>query len=123
MNKQNFCYWAGENPHLLHQRLLHNPRVAVWCAVAEFGMWGPYFFEDKLTVTITSDHYCHMIETFLRPKLNQFIGDYEEAEIWFQQDRPTAHTSRRLLGILRKLFPERLLSLREDIVWPPREVT
>ncbi|GFR17727.1 DUF4817 domain-containing protein [Trichonephila clavata] len=58
-----------------------------------------------------------MIETFLQPKLNQFL---EEAEIWFQQVRATAHTSRRLLGILRELFSGRL-SLRGDITWSPRE--
>ncbi|GFU89536.1 uncharacterized protein TNCV_4802981 [Trichonephila clavipes] len=48
------------------------------------------------------DCYCHtcVIETFLRPKLNQFLGDHEE-EIWLQQDGATAHTSRRQTGILR----------------------
>jgi hypothetical protein len=61
-----------------------------------------------------------MIETFLRPKLNQFVGDHEEEEVWFQQDGATAHTSRRSLAILRELVPGRLLSLRGDIAWPPR---
>ncbi|GFW80484.1 DUF4817 domain-containing protein [Trichonephila clavipes] len=43
MNKQNFRYWAAENPQLLYQRSLHSPKVTVWCAVVEFGVWGPYF--------------------------------------------------------------------------------
>ncbi|GFR04389.1 uncharacterized protein TNCT_237771 [Trichonephila clavata] len=60
-----------------------------------------------------------MIETFPRTKLNQFLGDHEEAKIWFQQDGATAHTSRRSLGILRELFPGRLL-LRGGIAWPPK---
>ena len=121
VNKQNFRYWSAENPQELHQRPLHSPRVTVWCAVAEFGVWGPYFFEENgLTVTVTSNRYCHMIETFLRPKLNQFVGDHEEGQAWFQQDGATAHTSRRSLAILRELFPGRLLSLRGDIAWPPR---
>ncbi|GFQ75240.1 DUF4817 domain-containing protein [Trichonephila clavata] len=85
----------------------------MWYAVTEFGVWGPYFFEeDKLTAT--SDRYCHMIETF-RSKLNQFLGDHKEAEIWLQQDGAIAHTSRRLLGILRDLFLGHLLYLRGDI--------
>ncbi|GFX64115.1 uncharacterized protein TNCV_2090131 [Trichonephila clavipes] len=83
VNKQNFRYWAAENPWLLHLRPLHSPRVTVSNAVAEFSVRGPYFFEeDKLTGTVTSDRDCHMIETFLRPKLNKFLGDHEEAEVW-----------------------------------------
>ncbi|GJQ72315.1 hypothetical protein Trydic_g3403 [Trypoxylus dichotomus] len=61
-----------------------------------------------------------MIETFLRPKLNQFIGNHEERKVWFQQDGLTAHTWRHSLTILGELFPRCLLSLRADIVWPPR---
>ena len=44
VNKQNFRYWAAENPRELHQQPLHSPKVTVWCAVAEFGVWGRYFF-------------------------------------------------------------------------------
>ncbi|PRD29179.1 UNVERIFIED_CONTAM: hypothetical protein NCL1_30189 [Trichonephila clavipes] len=92
VNKQDYRYWAAENPRLLYQRPLHNPRLTVWCAVTEFGVWSPYFFEeDKLTVTVTSDRHCNMIETFLRLKLNQFLGDHEEQKVCFQQDGATAH--------------------------------
>ncbi|GFT98179.1 DUF4817 domain-containing protein [Trichonephila clavipes] len=119
-NKQNFGYRAAEKPQPLHQSPLHSPRVTVWYAVAEFIVRGPYFFEDKLSLTVCSYSFCHMIETFLRPKLNQFLGDHEEAEVWFQQDGATAHTSWRSLGILRDLFSGRLLSLRGDIAWLPR---
>ncbi|GFX66407.1 DUF4817 domain-containing protein [Trichonephila clavipes] len=49
VNKQNFRFWAAENRQLIHQRRLNSPRGIVWCAVAEFGVRGPYFFEeDKL---------------------------------------------------------------------------
>lgn len=120
VNKQNFRYWAEGNPRELHQRPLHSPHVTVWCGVAEFGVWGPYFFEeDGQAVTVNSNRYCHMLETFLRPKFNQFIEDHE-GEVWFQQDGATAHTARRSREILRELFPGRLLSLHGDIAWPPR---
>ena len=89
--------------------------------VAEFGSWGPYFFEeDGLTVTVNSNRYCHMIETFLRPKFNQYVGDHEEAKVRFQQVGAIAHTSQRSLDILRELSAGRLLSLRGDLAWPPR---
>ena len=89
VNKQNFRYWAVDNPRELHERPLHSPRVTVWCAIAEFGMWGPYFFEEEgVTLTVTSDRYCDMLRNFLRPKLDEL-----EEEVWFQQDGATAHTS------------------------------
>ena len=33
VNKQNFRYWASENPRELHQRPLHSPKVTVWCGM------------------------------------------------------------------------------------------
>ena len=92
--------------------------MTVWCAVAELGIWGLYFFlEDNVTVTVNSDQYCEMLETFLRPKLNM-LDDMDN--VWFQQDGATAHTSRRAMGILREMFPGHLTSLRGDIGWPAR---
>ena len=58
VTKRNFLYWAGVNPHELHERSLHSERVTVSCAVGEFVL-GPYFFEDEdgSAVTITSARY------------------------------------------------------------------
>jgi len=30
VNKQNFRYWAENNPQRLHERLLYSPKVTVW---------------------------------------------------------------------------------------------
>jgi hypothetical protein len=51
VNKQTFQYWPVDSPRELHERPLHSPRVTVWCAMAEFGVWGPYFFEESVIVT------------------------------------------------------------------------
>ncbi|XP_025200175.1 uncharacterized protein LOC112598060 [Melanaphis sacchari] len=57
-----------------------------------------------------------MLENFLRPK----IEEYENNDIfWFQQDGATAHTARCSRAVLQKMFPGRLISLRENITWPP----
>ena len=97
---------------------MHCPRVTVWCGVAEFGICGPYFFEeDNITVTVNSDRYCEMLDTFFRPKFNML---HDMDNVWFQQDGATAHTSRRAMGILRDMFPGHLISLRGDIGWPSR---
>ena len=45
--KQNFRYWSESNPRSLHEKPLHSERVTVWCAVANFGVWGPYSFEEE----------------------------------------------------------------------------
>ena len=118
VNKQNFRYWAENNPRDLHQRPLHSPWVTVWCAVSRLGVVGPYFSkEGGETVTVTSYRYCEMLENFLRPRLEEFD---DSEDFWFQQDGDTAHTARRSLGILREMFPSRLISLWGDIGWPAR---
>jgi hypothetical protein len=117
VNKQNFRYWAERNPRELQERSLHSPRVTVWCAVADFGVIGLYFFEEgSTTVTVTADRYVEMLETFLHPKM----GDVGTEHVWFQQDGATAHTARRSLGVLREMFPGHLISLRGDVEWLAR---
>ncbi|GJQ79706.1 hypothetical protein Trydic_g5853 [Trypoxylus dichotomus] len=90
-NVQNFRYWAAEN-----FQKLRNPRVTVWCAVAEEE-------EDELTVMVTSNHYCHARETFLQSKLNQFFFvDNGDREVWFQQDGATVQPSQGSLTMLKE---------------------
>lgn len=46
---------------------------------------GVHIFWNKMAwqyVTVSSD--SHMLEKFLRPKLNWFIAGYEGGEVWFQ---------------------------------------
>jgi hypothetical protein len=54
VNKQNFRYWSEHNPHELHERPLHDPKVTVWCGVSAVGIIGPYFeneYGQAVTVT------------------------------------------------------------------------
>jgi len=114
VSKQNFRYWAENNPRDLHQRPLHSPRVTISCAVSRLGVVGPYFFEESgETMNVTSNRYFEMLENFLRPRFEEFD---DSENFWFQQDGATAHTASRSLGILREMFPSRLISLRGDIV-------
>jgi len=48
VNKQNFRYWAAQNPHEVHERPLHGPKVTVWCAIGKVGVIGLYFFLRKM---------------------------------------------------------------------------
>jgi hypothetical protein len=65
VNKQNFRYWAEENPQQLHQQPLHSARVTIWCEVTNFGVISLYFFEDEdgHAVTVISVCYIEMLRT------------------------------------------------------------
>ena len=72
--------------------------MAVWCAVFNFGVLGPYFFfeVDDVTVTVNSDRYCAWLQNFFQPRSGEIFNDQHGADnVWFQQDGATAHTSRR----------------------------
>jgi hypothetical protein len=71
-----------------------------------------------VSVTVTSDRYCAMLEHFLWPKFDDLFDEHGAENVWFQQDGPTAHTSNHSLGILREIFPGHVVSLRGDIGWP-----
>lgn len=45
VKKQNFRYWAQDNPRQLHERPLHSEKVTVWAAVSKSRVIGPYFLK------------------------------------------------------------------------------
>lgn len=57
--------------------------------------------ENERAVSVTSDHYVHIIEEFFLPTLNKM--DVED--VLFQQDGATAHTCRISITILWQHFP------------------
>ena len=119
VNKQNFRYWASENPRQLQENPLHSLKVTVWCAIGRFGVVGPYFFEENdITVTVTSQRYINMINNFFIPELQRRQLNFEN--LWYQQDGATAHTARTSIAVLRHWFPNRLISRFGDISWPSR---
>lgn len=121
VNKQNFCYWAEDNPRELHQRPLHFPKVTVWCAVSKFGVIGPYFFEDDgSSVAVNSQRYLAMLEDFFEPKLEKLSEETNLGDIWSQQDGATSHTAQVVMVKLRQIFPACLVSRKGDVEWPPR---
>lgn len=119
VNKQNFRYWAPENPQRIHEKPLHSVKVTVWCAISSRAILGPYFFEDEngRSVTVNTLRYVNMLENFLQPQLAR-NPVYEN--MFFQQDGATCHTSRGSITVLRRLFPNHVISKNGDISWPAR---
>ena len=50
VNKQNYRFWATENPFLAISRPLHPQRVTVWCAMTAEGIIGPIFLTQDLDI-------------------------------------------------------------------------
>ena len=68
-------------------------------------------------MTVTSEQYCVMLNTFLRAKLNEL--EYRN-NVWFEQGGATLHTSRSSIGILKEMLLNHFISLHGDIGWPQR---
>ena len=117
INKHNHCIWDSENLQVIEERSLHPEKVTVWYALWSNGVIGPYFFEsnDETTVTVNSEHYSHMITNFLPA-----IEEYDVENMCFQHDGGICHTARANMALLKETFSYSLISLRDDINWPPR---
>jgi len=119
VNKQNFRFWGGENPQVIHVKELHPQRVTVWCGIMHDRVIGPYFFENAagFTETVNGERYRHMLHTFLRPAL---IHLHSRHELWFQQDGATCHTANDTMELLHEMFGNNIISRRATLAWPPR---
>lgn len=127
INKHNFRYWGTENPgdELVDEIPRTVLKVTVWVAIGWYGIIGPYFFEDDdgRTTTVNQVNYRQMIQDFYLPELRQLSrrrgNDIKMRTQWFQQDGAPPHTARATRQFLRTQFPGRVISLYEDIEWPP----
>ena len=118
VNKQNYGYWAPENPQELHQLPLHSERFTVRCGIASFGVLGPYFFEhnEGAVVTVTAEHYMAILCKFCEPELRRHGINF--SSVWFQQAGATAHTASASMSVLREMLPQHVISRGGDVPWP-----
>ena len=68
-------------------------------------------------MTVTSERYCAMLNIFLRAKV---IELEHRNNARFQQNGATWYASRCSIGILKKIFPNHLITLGDDNGWPAR---
>ena len=118
VNKQNCRIWGSVNPKMIIEKPLYPQRVTVWCGFWAGGIIGPYSFlnEDGAAVSVNGLRYRNIINEFLWPELE----DMDVDDVYFQQDGATCHTSGKAIGLLREMFPGRVISRNGDYNWPLR---
>ena len=67
-------------------------------------------------ITVNGDRYRAMLKQFLFTT----IEEDDIGNIWFQQDDATCHTAEATLDVLHSVFEDRIISIRADIIKPPR---
>lgn len=118
VNRQNFRFWAKENPKEIREVPLHSSRVTVWCAFTSASIIGPFFFENEneQAITVNGDRYGDMLREYFIP----LVDSLDLVEPFFQQDGATCHTTRPNMEVLKNRFPGKLISRFGDIEWPAR---
>ena len=87
VNRHNHHYWSHENPKWLKEEHLHSPRVTVWSAIRQSGIFGPYFFDEN----VTSERYLTTLQEQFWPAV---IGKGDEDTLIFMQDGAPPHWRR-----------------------------
>ena len=120
VNKQDYRYWAPENPQDLISVLSTAKYLTGCCGIASFGVLGPYFFEvnEGAAVTVTSERYVALLRNFCEPELRR--RGIDPSSVWFQQVGATAHTARASTSVLWEMFPQHVISRCGDVPWPAR---
>lgn len=122
VNRQNFRYWAPENPHWSMESHTQFPqKVNVWAGIVGTAIVGPFFIEG----TLNSEKYLDLLQNYIIPSVSALYPNDENPNIpadsiWFQQDGAPPHYSRTVREYLHNIFPNRWIGRRGFIEWPAR---
>ena len=98
VNCHNHRYWSRENPEWVKEECLHSPRVTVWAAIGQIGIFGPYFFEEN----VTSERYLTMLQEQFLPDI---IGKGDEDTLIFMQDGVPPYWGRNVRAWRNETLP------------------
>ena len=68
-----------------------------------------------MTVAVTKERYVEMLQ-----KIFPEDSPDNSSESVFMQEGAPAHTSKMATEWLKDRFPEKLISLKSEFIWPPR---
>lgn len=115
INKQNYRYWARNNPNWYEELHTQFPeKVNVWAGLFSGHVIGPFFIEGNLT----GDRYLQLLREEIVPAINNLTADINLT--WFQQDGAPPHFTREVREFLDVTFPNRWIGRRGPIEWPSR---
>lgn len=118
VNKQNYRFWARENPRVFETTTMKPQRITVWCAISESGIIGPFWFEQN----VNGDLYKRMLHREFIP-VAQGMGAIDR--FWFMQDGALPHRTNKVFEFLDEHFSGRVIGLgypskfTGGIDWPP----
>lgn len=103
VNKQNFRFWAKENPHYVISKTKNPIKVMVWAAISTRGVF--YTFIDG---TLNSATYKELLEKKWYPfaENSDVIKEY-----WFMQDGAAPHRTQTVFESLYSKYGVRVIGL------------
>lgn len=118
VNKQNYRFWARDNPRIFETTSMKPQRITVWCAICEKGIFGPVFVDQNVS--------GELYKRLLRDKFIPFAQGLNAVDrYWFMQDGATPHRTKNVFNFLDKHFTGRVLGLGYPskfgggMDWPP----
>ncbi|XP_031636066.1 uncharacterized protein LOC116348960 [Contarinia nasturtii] len=117
-NRQNFRYWAEENPRWIGiVNEVAPEKVIVWTGIIDKTIIGPYFFDGN----VNGDSYLEMLTDYLLPTLH--ANGFNSADICYMHDGAPPHFA----GLVRQCLDDNLqfwIGRGEGenrlLPWPPR---
>ena len=88
------------------------PGITVWCGLSEFGLIGPFFFDD----TVNDANYLNLLQEYAMPRMQEM---FRNEEWYFQQDGVPPHYHRDVRAYLDGHLPNRWVIQRGSIEYPP----
>ena len=119
-NRTNVTQYAKYGEGHPHNHYIEHaqgaPQLLVWVGVTGSGdVLGPHFVEGNLNTR----EYLRIVRYHMIQQDFRNLGIQREV-MWWQQDGAPAHTSIQVINYLSRQFPDRLISKRGDVLWPPR---
>lgn len=108
-------YWSRKNQHLVRNvRTQYPEKLNVWAGILGDNIIGPFVVDGNLNGV----KYLDLLRTRIIPAVRRLNVDFDA--IWFMQDGCPAHNSRLVREFLENTFPNRVISGKGTIIWPPR---